>query len=613
MPTPVLRSVRAVAAAAVVVALTLAGCSDKQAGIAPSPPPAPAFTGPSFLKGTVGSLTQVRDFQPMLVSGYGLVVLPPGSGTGSSQVPSFLRQRMINEMRKHGLGSGRNDTEAMTPSRVLADRDTAIVEVYGLLPPGAVPGAPFDVLVRALNGDTDTTSLSGGRLWTTELAPGGTNRANLYIRPIAQAHGSTYVNPVDDRPDDQRDTDYRRQAVILAGGKATTTRPVMLVLNQPSWSLSAAIADRINGHFSRTTDRRPLAEAQNDLLIQVNVPDRFAANPARLVELIQHLYVQSGGGYEAVQAERLARQVEQNPDNTAIARHVMLCWQAMGRSIIPVLRTHYEAPAMELRLAALKAGAWLGDQRAGEHLAELTRHGDAAVRIAAVESLVHLPRNVAAFGALKDLLNDEDRRVRIAAYETLAANDDAIIGRVLVEDQQGLKYIIDRVPSTRPLVYITPIGFPRVVIFEPGLGFQTPMLASLWGDRLMVRLDRADEPLQVYYKPGPGQEARTLKAEPTVATLAYLMGHHPTMEQPEEGLDLMFSQVAEALYDLCQSGAVAAPIHVRQSPLAQLVEQAYEQPDQRPETAPGDEPGSEGQAEAAEAGDLPPVRPETGG
>jgi len=612
MPSTVFRcSLSAVLAAVLLVA----GCGPKKVGKAPPSPAAPAMAGPAYLRETIGSLVRVRDFQPQLVSGYGLVVLPQGSGTGSSYVPVWLRQKMINDMRKMGMGSSRLNTENLSPLRVLADPDTVIVEVFGFVPPGAVPGTTFDVIVKALDEDVDATSLAGGVLWTTELAPGGANRSNMFIRPVADARGPAYINPFDDRPEEERQYDFRRRALVVAGGKTLEARPIQLVLNQPSWSNSRLIADRINDHFSRTTDRQLVAEAQTDLLINVNVPARFADNPARLMELIAHTYVRHGGGFEAQQAKTLAGVLERNSGNTAIARDVMLCWQAMGRAAIPVLREYYEATDTQTRLAALKAGAWLGDERAGEPLADLTRSDDANTRILAAESLVHLPRNVAGFAALKALLNDDDVRVRIAAYETLAANDDNILGRTLIHDDQDVKFIIDRVPSDKPLIYVTPNGFPRVVIFQPDMAFDPPMLASLWDSKLLMRLDAADVPLEVYYRPAPGVAPRTLKAEPMVATLAYMLGHRPSMDQPNEGLDLTFGQVADALYTLCKDGTIPAPIEVRTSPLARLVEEIPTQPSpQRPESGdrPESAPTPDAPAEATTSA-APAVRPETGG
>lgn len=61
---------------------------------------------------------------------------------------------MVDEMVRHGFGSVKLGSSNMQPNRVLADPSTAIVEVYGLIPP--VPsGQQVDVYVQACGG-TDT-------------------------------------------------------------------------------------------------------------------------------------------------------------------------------------------------------------------------------------------------------------------------------------------------------------------------------------------------------------------------------------------------------------------------------------------------------------------------
>src|SRR5699024_3125977 len=117
-----------------VVALLLSGCeSTRESSGAPAP--TATYNGPTYLRGTVGSMTSLRNAEPLLVSGYGLVVNL--HDTGSSDVPSFLRKALINRMQKRGLGSAQLGTQKLTPQRVLADKNTAVVAVRGLIPPGA--------------------------------------------------------------------------------------------------------------------------------------------------------------------------------------------------------------------------------------------------------------------------------------------------------------------------------------------------------------------------------------------------------------------------------------------------------------------------------------------
>ena len=596
----------------------MVGCEPKPRTSAPGVAPMPTYTGPAYLRGTIGSLTRLRPGteQPMLVNGYGIVVNL--NGTGSTSAPPAIRQALLNQMKKYGLGSANLNTLNMTPERVLADPNTAVVRIDGLVQPGASPGQRFDVLVTAI--DSQATSLDGGTLWTSTLAVGGAQQAFRYLREQATAYGPIYDNPYRSQPDSGTPQEFgRKQAIVVAGGKVTASRDLELVLNQSSYTRCRAIADRINERFGKTTDSKPLAHPVTDQLIEINVPPRYASEPGMLVELIMHLYLQTGPGFEKQQAVSLAEVLRQNPDTE---RSVRLAWKSLGRPAVEVLRQFYDDPEMPVRLAALEAGAWLDDERASQFLSELAENPDPALRIRAAKALVSLPRSIKGARALKSLLDDEEVSVRIAAYESLSAINDRIItdGRVLVADEMGtdLKYIIDAVPAERPLVYVTQIGVPRIVIFKPDLGFKAPLFAQLWDNRLMLSMDPEQGYVDVFYQPAfrtdpDAPSSVKLKTVPDLKTLVYVLGHKPTIDQPNEGLDLTYSQVVNVAYQLCLQGHVDAPVEVVVSTLAKRVTD-YEKTNviqERPETRPeSTSPDDVGQAEPGVA-PVPTSRPDT--
>jgi len=574
--------------------ILLAGCGTSDATptlTAPGGTPAPTFTGEDYLRGTVGSLASLRPgtHQSILVSGYGIVVNL--RGTGSTNAPATLRQALINQMRKDGLGSANKNTLHMTPERVLADPNTAVVRIDGFIPPGATDGLRFDVLVTAI--DSQTTSLAGGTLWTATLGLNGVDAPFKYLRQQATAYGPIYDNPFHDAPDTGELKRYgQQQALVVAGGKVTEPRALELVLNQSSYTRSRAIADRINDRFRHETDRDPIAKPLTDQLIRVTIPPRFEADPGKLVDLIMHLYLQTGPGFEPEQARKLAQVLEENPQ---AEQSVRLAWQALGRPIVKVLNDYYENPRLHMSLTALEAGAWLGDERASVALSSLASDKNPQVRARVARALVMLPRSLKGTGTLKRLLDDPDTAVRVAAYESLSTINDRLIthGRVVVTDDlgTGVKYMIDTIPGEKPLVYITQIGVPRIVIFSKNLGFESPMLARFWNNRLMVSTDTAQSHINVFYQPyrnGSDEPSSIqLKASPDLKTLVYLMGHQPTIDHPNEGLGLTYSQVVDVVYQMCRQGHVQAPVEVLVSPLArQIAAMENAQPLQRPETGP---------------------------
>lgn len=611
-------TVLAVACVAVAV-LSMAGCEGPQAQTrAPGVAPMPTYSGPAYLRGTVGSLVRLRPGtdQPMLVNGYGIVVNL--NGTGSTSAPPAIRQALINQMKKYGLGSANMDTLSMSPERVLADPNTAVVRIDGLIQPGASKGMRFDVLVSAI--DSQTTTLAGGTLWTANLGLNGASQAFKFLREHATAHGPIYDNPYHDEPNSGDSSGaVRQQAIVVAGGKVTAPRELELVLNQSSYSRCRAIADRINERFGLATDLKPIAKPLTDQLIEINVPPRHQDAPGQMVELIMHLYLQTGPGFEPQQAERLAGVLREQP---AAERSVRLAWQSLGRSTVDVLRQYYNDEQLSIRLSALEAGAWLKDERASQSLSELAEDQYPAIRARAARALAMLPRSIKGSRTLKVLLDDEDVAVRIAAYESLASINDPQITdrRVVVVDEQGtgVKYVIDAVPAENPLVYVTQIGVPRIAVFSPDLGFETPLLARLWDNRLMLAMEPEQGYVDIFYQPGArnGTTAGSsvkLKAVPDLKTLIYLLGHKPTPELPTEGLGLTYSQVVNVVYQLCRQEHVQSPIEVMVSPLAKQIadfenaNNLKERQETRPDTLGVDSPGQDEQGQSP----VPTARPDT--
>jgi len=463
----------------------LPGCGgNRKLDTKPAAPAGPIYTGPAYLRGTVASLGKLRNAGAVPVSGFGLVV--GLEGTGHRGAPAYLRQHMLNEMRKQGVGSIKTrDILPLTPAQMLDSTDTAVVLVEGLIPRGATAGTRFDLLVTALPA-TQTTSLAGGTLYTTDLAIGGADPANRYSHPLAAGSGPIYMNPFGSGVQAQDLEGFRRQAIIVAGGRVTTDRKIEIVLNQPSWQRARLVEDRINERFPMLSGDRAhkTANATSNQLIEIEVPRRYADRPDELLALISNFYVNNSPGFEEMQGRRLYQELLRDPTK---AQDVTLAWKALGKTVIPVLREGYQDQRHDVRMAALEAGAYLKDEHASKYLLELAGHDNPAVRAQVAQALVHLPRSMRGGRALKQLLDDEAMNVRVTAYESLSRIGDPIIERMAVRDEAGIKFIIDRVPSQRPLIYVTYHQIPRIVIFDQGLGFDETDVARLWNNRLMIR------------------------------------------------------------------------------------------------------------------------------
>lgn len=596
------------------VLLALAACKTEDAGRAPAATPGATYTGPRFLYNTVGSLTRLNNNQPQYVSGYGLVV--GLDGTGSSEVPQALRQWLINEMTKKGVGRQRfEEILPLSPAEVLASPNTAVVRVEGIIPAGAVAGSHFDLLVTAA--DTSSTSLLGGRLWTCEMAAGGANPERFYLTPLAEGRGPIYLGPTDQASRDAFELDEnQRQALVVSGGEVLSSRSFELVLNSPSRSRGRLIADRINELYpAAPRDDQPTANAISPLVIKLNIPARFSDDPKGFIDLISHTFIDRSPGFVKFKAEQLAEVMFDDPSQSS---SVSMAWKALGPNVAQVLRKYYtDAPDKPLptgptplyvRLAALEAGSFVGDERASEYLMELAQHEDPSVKIRVAEALAYLSHeNTYAERALLNLLNDKVRSVRIAAYESLARKGSPLIERMVLRDRDGeVKLVLDSLPVQDPLIYITQKRYPRLVIFNPTLGFEPGTMAGIWGDRLMVRRTAEDQPAELFFQyRDPEQNNRVVTDQKsmvpsTILTLAFALAHRPTVENPYHGYDLTYGEVADAVYQLAKVGAVDADVEVDRSLMAQLLDRTRrDSPDpspDRPETAPGDSPAEESAA-----------------
>ncbi|MEE9404622.1 MAG: flagellar basal body P-ring protein FlgI [Algisphaera sp.] len=599
-PTPS-RAFLAILVLAVAVVLPVGGCQGS-AGRPNDASPGATYRGPQYLYGTVGSLTQLKYGRTLPVTGYGIVV--DLAGTGSNEVPPQLKQWLINDMTKRGVGLARyDDILPLSPEELLASDRTAVVRVLGFIPPGAVAGTRFDVLVEAA--DRRTISLAGGRLWESDLAPGG-GRTDQYVEPVGIARGAIFVSPTDPVADTRFEIEsYQRRAVVASGGVVKKTRPLELVLNLASRSRATAIANCINERFPAAPgERLASANAISPLVIQLSVPARFHRRPGYFVDLVRHLSTDRSPDAVPLEAQRLAEKLIEDPTRT---QNIRLAWEALGPAAGVVLRRYYTHERVDVSLAALHAGAALGDESASKRLMELASHDDVDVRLQVAGALVNLPSSVRGARALRTLLDDPIVAVRIAAYESLVSIGHPLVERTeMIEADGSLKMVIDRVPVEEPLVYITQRGYPRLVIFGSEIGFSTPTFSEIWNGRLMVRRsEEAGEPAELFFqrpeiKDGKRETVSTTHSFfPTLATLAYVLGHQWTGDNdPQLGFNLTYGEVVDAVYQLVEDGGVNAQIHVDRGLFTQLLEGSQPKNQAgRPETA------SVPNAETVESGD----------
>lgn len=548
---------------------------------------------PPVLRGTVGSESTFKGIEPVLVSGYGFVV--GLNGTGGKPLRDDVAATMEREMGLKGIGKATDAPGTMidgrTPRQMLRDPNTAVVLVQAAIPPGAPSGSEFDVYVQALN----ASSLEGGTLWTTELRVGdAVSFGGPRTRTLAEANGPIFINPLTD-PDKGSDIIAQDRGRVLNGGRVTNPVPIRIILDNASHQRAQGIVSAINSRFPiGPGDPLPTALGRGGPKetgpgIDLRVPRRFSKESADFIRIVQHLPINQD--FPEEQSQRYVAAMQSQPE---LADDLSWCLVAVGEKCLPFVRKLYEYAEPLPRMAALRAGARLGDPRVAGHLRELASNGIGAEQTEAISLLANLSAGPTIDVTLRSLLESDELLIRVAAYEALAkrAERDAIARDVIANAStrdptaapislsraetlairnlpagtiHGVerrfvhgKFFVDVVPFGSPLIYVTQQGTPRIVLFGKDVMLRRPLLASAWSDRLMLTSDSPTDPVRVFYRGARGERAVAQSVPADILGLIEYFAKPATPEDPLPGLDFTYSEVVGALSAIQESGGTAA-------------------------------------------------------
>lgn len=534
------------------------------------------------LRGLIGSLATLRGREPLLVTGYGIVV--GLKGTGSSDMPVNIRAFMQREMTARGVGQETMGFGEVSPNQMLNDLNTAVVQVQAAIPPGAPAGTTFDVLVRALPG-TSTTSLEGGRLWTTDLFRGNFIPGGPATRSLAKAAGPVFINPFTAPTGAQIEAVSRTEGRILGGGRATEQLDLVLTLDSPSHARSRSVVSAINARFPQDAgDRLATAIGRSEEIIEINIPKRYKEDTDEFLQLLLHTRVDQAFPQEW--AVRYGAAMREQPE---IADSLSWAMQALGPAALPELRRLYDFPELTPRLAALQAGAGLEDPMVAPHLIELAETGPPALRTRAIALLGGLKPNPTINLALRRLLEQNELDVRVAAYEALRARFDPAIERFNAEG----KFLLESAPFGDEMIYVTQQGEPRLVVFGADAELARPIFVSAWNDNLLLNADSAsDDQVRVYYRDHVSGKTLVGSADAALPRFIRYLAHTTTPEAPAPGLGLSYSEVVGALHEVWKADGFSGVFVAEQDRLiADLLRSVRTvAAGDRPETA--DDPGT---------------------
>jgi len=542
--TPLRRSL--VCALALTVPLCGAGC-----GGPVKPPPRARQSDalvvrdvPSILRDTLAAQATLSGTTPTLISGYGLVV--GLDGTGSAELPGAVRAVMEREMTIMGVGRETGAFAGITPTELLGDRNTAVVIVSAAIAPGAPVGTLFDVSIDALPG-TSTSSLQGGRLYTTRLFRGVIRPAAPATEPLAEANGQIFINPYADPAEPGALPQTRGR--VLNGGVVSQPLRITLSLDAPSHTRVRAMVDAINARFPPARGQPKTAVGLNEELVEINIPPEYRGEPTEFFSVLARVRVDQSFPDEA--AKRYVQALQDQPE---LAESLARCLEGIGQTAMQHVRTLYDYPEVRPRLAAVTVGARLGDMTVQPALEDLAENSPIGTRLQAIRLMSRLGTNPRIDLYLREKLDAPEVEVRIAAYESLDLRQDPIINRKRV----GEAFILDVVPSAQPMVYVTLQRTPKIVVFGGDVPIRRPVFASVWDDRLMLSSASEESPLRVFHRDYRTTRTTTDDVKPTLPELIEFLAHVTTPENPQPGLGLPYSEVVGALAGFVRAGAVSA-------------------------------------------------------
>ncbi|MFA5292258.1 MAG: flagellar basal body P-ring protein FlgI [Phycisphaerae bacterium] len=492
---------------------------------------------PAQLDKTIGDLAEVVAFNPIPVKGIGLVVGLPN--TGSSECPTdirnYLRQYILTQVGKKN---------SVNPDMMINNKDTAVVIVEGFIPKGAAKRQAFDVVVKTL-ANTQTTSLAGGRLYTTDLKfVARIEDVVQSSKTIALAAGPVYIDNLSDPKPDPRG------GIVLGGGRSMQDYQITLALFKPDFKAIALIRNRINQRFGKD-----VASASSPELISLSIPRDFRDKKERFIELVKSLYITAA----AVSEDEHTAWLIKNLQTAADKSKYQTALEAVGRPAADGLLPLLDAADDQTKFAAAKCLLVIGDYRALKTLRDYAQDTGSSFRIAAIQAIGDYASTNDVTALMNRLVNDENFDVKYNAYRYLRKyNDTSVIRTNISED-----FYIDQViaSASAKTIYVSRSQEAGIVLFGAPVDCEKGIYVESDDGRIIINAQPTEDRLSVMRKhPLTGELMGPLKCSLRVADIIKLLGDEPAPEDKKKrpGLGVPYSDIIALLKKMVDKGAVKA-------------------------------------------------------
>jgi flagellar basal body P-ring protein FlgI len=491
---------------------------------------------PVKLDRTIGDLAEIVASNPVPVKGVGLVVGLPG--TGSSECPAATREYLIKYILTQ---VGRKDV--VNPDIMINSMDTAVVLVEGTIPPASSKYQSFDITVKPYP-ETQTTSLVGGRLYTTDLKfITKVDNSIETSRTLAYAAGPVFIDTL---PDSKTNP---TSGLILGGGKVIEDYPITLSLIKPDYKAAAYIRNRINQRFGKD-----VSNAVSDSVINIAVPEIYKDKKSKFMLLIKSLFIASATETEKARISEMISQLKTSEEKT----RYQIALEAIGRPAADQLFTLIDSNDEKTRFSAAAALVAIGDDRGLKTLREFAQNPSSKLRILAVNNIGEYSMKNDVIALMNRVVSDEDFDVRYAAYNYLQQFDAPSIIRTVISDDFYIDQVITAGPKT---IYVSRKQQPAIVLFGAPLDCEKGIYIESEDGGIIINSEPTDDRISVLRKhPITGTLMGPLKCSTRIADIIKLLGDPPTPKDDKRrpGLGVPYSEIIQLLKNMADKGAVNA-------------------------------------------------------
>ncbi len=487
---------------------------------------------------TIGSVSRIHFFEAIPVRGIGIVAGLPG--TGSSECPKEVREELEKYIWKQVPASG-----MINPRNFIESTNTAVVEIFGVIPSLATEKDTFDVAIRPLS-SSQTTSLDGGHLYSAELKELGRlvriQQFSKFSKTLATVEGPIYSNKLQTNEDGLW--------YVLGGARIIHTPRITLVLENPDFIVANAIRNRINERFGAKT-AVPVSEGE----IVIQIPDRYVSQKERYLQMIRSLQLGDNPSMKETRIRSLIQDFLANPGDESFE----VALEAVGKPALNFLAEHLQHPDEAIRFRVSRCMLNIGDDRALSPLRKMLLDPASSFRTQAVEVIGQSAKPSDARAILMVALADTDFQVRLKAYEMLFFMRSPVIKRKIVAGD----LVVDSVITPGPkIIYVYQQKTPRIVLFGAPVYCADNLFVQSDDGTVTINAKPGDKFLSVSRKhPHRPRVLGPISAGYEVSSLIETLGELSEVNnrlKSRPGLAVSYAEIIPMLKKMCEIDAIPA-------------------------------------------------------